>query len=258
MIERVLKIFSHNKLIYFFVARDLQIRYKNSFLGYLWTLMDPLCTIAIFTMVFSFIFNINIEHYPIFLITGILPWQFFDKCLSESAGSLINHRPIIQKVNFPKEIIPIYANIFNLVHLMTGFLILFSILFFVDMPISKHIVFIPIVFVFQLFFNLGISFIVSILNVLFRDVAIITGFALRLWFYATPIFYSIEMVPEKIYQFYMLNPMVTFISSYRHCVMNTPPPPLHLVAFTGCISIFSIVAGFTIFGKLERRMLKTI
>lgn len=258
MITRLSELFSHRQLLFFLVTRDLQIRYKNSFLGYLWAILDPLFTIATFLFVFSFIFNIRIENYPLFLITGIIPWQFFQKSINDSTMSFVANRQLIQKIYFPRQLIPIYVNLSNFLHIFIGFAIFLIMLLFSKVSINKDIIFIPFVIFFQLIFNVGLSLILATFNVFFRDIAYITRFVLNLWFYATPIFYSIEMVPERIYNFYLLNPMVTFVSTYRYLLFTSEGPPIWAIAMTGIVSICLLVVSFWIFSSFEGKLLKRV
>lgn len=152
------------------VVRDLKVRYKGSALGFLWSLMNPLLMMLVLSLVFSVAFKISMPHYPIFLLCGLLPWNFFAVSVSNATGSVVGQAGLLKKVAFPREILPLASILANLVHFGIGLLILFVFLIAFKIPLGLPALALPLVILLQLVFVLGFSLILSALNVFYRDV----------------------------------------------------------------------------------------
>ncbi len=187
---RLRELLRYRTLIYNLVVRELKARYKNSALGFLWSLLNPLGMMLVFLFVFSVVFPAEIENYPIFLLTGLLPWNFFQASVLGGTNSIVGNAHLLKKVYFPREVLPIAAVLAQLVNFLLAFVVLFAALIFFPQSISPWVWLLPLVILIQTVFSIGIVFILSTVNVFYRDTMIIIDVVMLAWFFLTPIFYE--------------------------------------------------------------------
>jgi ABC-2 type transport system permease protein len=260
MLTNILNIFRYNELIKTLVARDLKVRYKNSVLGYAWTWLDPLMTMFVFILVFDILLKIKVENFPIYLLSGLIPWMFFSQSVSASVRSITGNAGLIKRVYYPREIFPLTITLSNGINMFLSFFVLIPIILVFHIEITPKIMLLPMPILFLFFFTFGLSLVFSCLNVFFRDMSYIAPFIIRLWFYLTPIFYVIEgRIPARYHDIYMmLNPLAVILSLFRASLMGYSIPAIrHVsVAFMTCMLIFMV--GYSIFKKNEDLMVKRI
>ncbi len=252
------KIYQYRELILNFVIRDMKSRYKGSFLGYLWTLLDPLLMMLIYVLIFSIVVRIKVENYPIFIITGILPWLFFSSSVTRGMKSLRENASLMMKVYFPREIFPISQVASGLVEFVLTLLILIPFLVVYHIAPSWKLLLIPAILVAQIFFVLGVSLILSVMVAYLKDVENIMVAALRIWFYLTPILYPVTMVPVKYQFFFLLNPMATIVCLYRWAILGSPIPDIGMAAMGVLISLSIFMVGVWFFSINESDVIKRI
>ncbi|HEY7675833.1 MAG TPA: ABC transporter permease [Candidatus Methylomirabilis sp.] len=231
------------------VARDLKIRYKGSVLGFLWSLMNPFLMMIVLSVVFSMAFHIDIPNYPIFLLCALLPWNFFAASASDATGSIIAQADLIKKVPFPREILPLATILTNLVHFGIGLVVLFAFLIVFRIQVTVLVLGLPLVILIQTMFLLGFSLILSCLNVFYRDVQHILGVLLMVWFYLTPIFYSLSMIPPRFRPLYLLNPMASLVTMYRALLFESRVPPPAVFAGAVISSLLMFLLGNFVFRR---------
>ncbi len=255
IIRKIKEIFNYKQLISSLVFRDLADRYKRSSLGFLWAVIEPLGHMAIYTVIFSIIIRLNIEDYPVFLLCGILPWIYFSKSLIYSTESITKDSHLVKKIYFPREVLPISSVLARLVNFIISLIILevFLVLFRNVNGVSA-LFWILAVILAQTIFSIGLALILSSLNVYFQDVKLILEFVALIWFYATPVFYPISMVPEKLRPFYILNPMAGIISSYRNIILENQSPANMEFFIAALMSFLTLFIGIFVFEKLNRRI----
>ncbi len=258
MLNKIKEIIRHQELLLNLVIRDLKVKYRNSILGYFWSLLDPLLTTLLFIVVFSLIVRIQVENYPVFLITAILPWGFLNGSLMGAVVSISGNSNLIKKVYFPRQIFPFSIIISNLINFILGLAVFIPLLLFFKINLGLSLLALPLIIAVQMFLLAGLALIVSFLNVFFSDIAFILRFIINLWFYATPIFYPITMVPEKYMDFYMLNPMAVIVSFYRWAIMHTPLPDYKYILIACAFSVFLFFFSFLVFYKYENAMVKRV
>jgi ABC-2 type transport system permease protein len=251
--------------------RELRGKYKRSLLGWTWSLLNPLATMAIFTVVFAFFLKVNpppgnpsrIHAFAFFLLAGLLPWTFLSNGMTGSMGALLGNSNLIKKVYFPREVLVIS----NVASWVVSFLIELAVLAFA-LLLSGHLALpwlVPalVLVAVQTVFVVGLGLILSVLNVYFRDVQHLIGIALQIWFYATPIVYPITLVPRHatllgvrfpLLTLYDLNPMVRFVSAYRACLYDLRMPGLHDVAYIVVVSAATLALGLFVFSRLEPKL----
>jgi homopolymeric O-antigen transport system permease protein len=235
------------------VVRDLKVRYKGSILGFLWSLMNPLLMMLIFYLVFTFAFKINIPHYPIFLLCGLLPWNFFAVSVSNAAGSVVGQPGLIKKVAFPRVVLPFSSILANLVHFGIGLFILFSLMAIFRVKIGYFALGLPVLILIQVTFVLGFSLILSSLNVFYRDIQQILEVLILMWFYLTPIFYTISMIPERFRHLYLLNPIAGLVIMYRAILFENQVPSYKVFLSTLVISLLTFLVGSLVFRRYQHR-----
>jgi ABC-2 type transport system permease protein len=260
LIIKILEILRYKELIKTLVGRDLKVRYKKSVLGYAWTCLDPLLTMFTFILVFDYILSMGVENFPVYLLTGLLPWIFFSNSVNGSLDSITGNALLIKRVYYPREIFPLTVILSNGVNMLLSLIVLIPVIIAFHIAISEKILFLPIPTFFLFFITFGMCLIFSCLNVFLRDMSYIVPFIIRLWFYLTPIFYAIEgRIPERFLDIYMMmNPLAVILSLFRASLMGYPTPALKYIfaSFAMCLMIFMV--GYMFFKRNEDLMVKRI
>lgn len=229
-------------------VKELKAKYKSTTLGFLWIFLNPLLQMLVLTVVFSLFLKINIANYPLFAFSGLLPWMFFTLSLQSGTSSLIANRDLIKKVSFPKELLPISS---VLAHLFTFLLALFILIIFVSLTsgFSLNLLFlIPLIFL-QTILSISIVLLLSSLDIYYRDVSFILQSVLLLWFYITPIFYPITLIPPQYIFLYNLNPMVGIITLYQSIFLKSNNPSLEALLISFLEAVTLLIIGVIIFRK---------
>ena len=245
-------LYKYRELLKTNVKKEIRGKYKNSFLGVLWSFLNPLLQIVVYAVVFQVILKNPQENYAIFLCCGLIPWTFFSATVTRSAFTMIENGNIIKKVYFPREILPISIVTSEAVNFMISTIIILGFVIFGGIGISKYIVFYPLVLLAQYLLLIGLSLIISSISVYVRDLQHLIGVVMQLLFYATPIVYSSETIPDNFKWILYLNPMTYIINGYRDIFYNQQ---MIDIIPTLCLIIISIVLcfiGYIIFNKLQK------
>ena len=197
------------------VKKDIRGKYKGSFLGVLWSFINPLLTALVYAIVFPFILKGSQDNYVTFIVIAILPWNWFTTVISQGTFCILANAGIIKKVYFPREILPISTATSGLVNFLISTPIILMFLLFSGIGFSKYILFLPVIAIIQYLLTLAIIMITSAINVYIRDAEYIINFFVTMLFYATPVLYSADLFPKQFRQFLYLNPMTTIINGYR-------------------------------------------
>lgn len=234
--------------------REIKAKYKQSILGYAWVLLVPLLNLLVLNIVFSYFFRVPTGKIPyvIFLFVALVPWTFLVNSIISATSSIVANYALITKVYFPREIITLSAIAAKLVDLFLVSLILIIFLIGYKIPFHVTLLFIPLIFLVQLSLVLGISLILSSINVFYRDVENMLAVILTAWMYLTPIFYPPELVPENIRYLFGLNPMVGIINAYRNTILHGVPPAWNSFAFSVVISFLLLFIGIIMFRKMSK------
>ena len=235
------------------IKKEFRGKYKKSFLGVLWSFLNPLFQLLVYALVFPFILRVNVENYTMFLIVALIPWTFFNSTVIQSAACIVTNGGIIKKVYFPREILPISIVTSNLLNfLITGMIVLVA-LFISGIGVGKAILIFPLVMLTQYILQLGIAFIFSSITVFVRDVEYIINIFMMLMFYLCPIVYAADMIPEKILPLFKLNPMFHIIGFYREILYYKRVPNLLNLFIIFIVSLFILIIGYGIFEKCEKK-----
>lgn len=262
--ERLRDLYSYRELIYNLVVRELKARYKNSVLGFVWSLLNPLAMMIVFSIVFGLLVpNTQIPKYPLFLLCGLIPWNFFSASVLGSVGSIVDNGNLVKKVYFPREALPIAGVLANLVNFLLAFIVLFAVLLIFRANISPWLWMLPVVILIQTVFTLGIAFFLSTINVFYRDTMMIMDVVMLAWFFLTPIFYTIELVPATLNIgglaldlrriVYILNPMASIINMYRDILYWGYRTDLDFVMRTAATALLVLVFGYWFFVRYSGR-----
>lgn len=240
-------------LLWQLTLKEVRARYKQSLLGYLWIIANPLAQLIVFTFVFSVIvrFPTGDIPYPIFLYAGLLPWTLFQGSVSTATQTLVENGPLLRKVIFPRQFLPYSVILAKLIDFCISFLLLIGLMVIYGVVPSWKVVFVPLLLLLQIMFTTGISLVLSACNLLYRDVQYLVNLLLMLWMYLTPIVYPFSLVPERYQWLYLLNPMVGIIEGYRSLLFATPFPA-SWVAWSVGSTLLIYIAGRGIFHRLER------
>jgi ABC-2 type transport system permease protein len=229
--------------------RELVARYKNTLFGFLWVVVNPLLQMFVIGFVFKFFTKEPIENYYYYLLVGLLVWNFFSLSLSKATPSIVNERNLIKKAKFEREVIPISIILANFIHLILAFLILLVPILMVGIISINNI---PrlILGIFYLFtFTSGLSLLTSSLNVRFRDVNFFVQSILIIWFYATPIVYTIKIIPYSLMWIWRLNPMTSIVQLFQNSFVSAPPPGIGMLLSNTAVIIFISIIGIWEFKK---------
>ena len=235
------------------IKKEFRGKYKKSFLGVLWSFLNPLFQLLIYALVFPFILKNNVENYTVFLIVALFPWNFFNLSIIQSAACIVANGGIIKKVYFPREILPIATSTSNLINFLISSILVFLALFISGIGLTKAVVVLPIIILIQYILQLGLSFILSAITVYVRDVEYLINVLMMLAFYLSPIVYSADMIPSKYLPLFKLNPMFHIIKYYRDILYYGKIPEMGSVLLLLFACIIILVVGYLIFRKLEKR-----
>ncbi len=245
-------LYNYRELLKTNVKKEIRGKYKNSFLGVLWSFLNPLLQIAVYAIVFPLILRNTQENYVIFLCCGLIPWTFFSTAISRSAFTMVENGNILKKVYFPREILPISVVTSEAVNFLISTIIILAFVIFSGLGVTKYILLYPLIFIAQYLLLLGISFIVSSICVYIRDLQHFIGVFLQLLFYATPIVYAADTIPENFKWILELNPMTYIINGYRDIFYNQTMPDVNAILILIAIVLIAIIVGYLIFNKLQK------
>lgn len=254
IMDIIKEIWAYRQMIVSLVKRDLKGRYKGSVLGFLWTFLNPLFQLLVYTIVFSRIMRAGIEDYYLFLFVALIPWLFFSTCVSGGAGCIWTQKDMVNKIYFPREVMPISYVISQLINMLLSFLVIFSVLIVTGKGIDiTAVAYLPLIIAIEFLFSLGFTFLTASLTVYLRDLEYILGIMIMAWQYMSPVLYDINMVPGEYKAIFMLNPMSPILEAYRDILYYQKIPQVSTLAYALGLGVGVLILGFSIFEKLKRR-----
>lgn len=246
------EIYQYREFLKTNVKKDIRGKYKGSFLGILWSFINPLLMTLVYAIVFPFILRNGPDHYVTFIVIAILPWNWFTTVMSQGTFCMIGNADIIKKVYFPREILPLSVATSGLVNYFISVPIILAFLFFSGIGFSFNILWLPLIALTQYILTIGIILITSAINVYVRDAEYIVNFIVTMLFYATPVLYSTTLFPEKYRWILYLNPMTTIINSYRDIFYSKQMPNMDYLLPVLLFSVLLMILGIGIFRKLKK------
>jgi lipopolysaccharide transport system permease protein len=245
---------SYGELLYFLVWRDIKLRYKQTLVGAGWALVQPLMTMAIFTVVFSGLAKVPSDGvpYPLFAFTALIAWTYFAAALARSSGSLVGNANLITKVYFPRVIIPLSGVLSPLLDLLVALGLLVVLLAWFQVSPGVGLLALPVFVLLGVLTAFAVSLWLSALSVRYRDVGVVVPFLLQLWMFASPVAYPSSMVPAQWRLLYGFNPMSGVIDGFRWAILGTSPPDLRMLGVTAFVTVLVLAGGLVYFNRMEQ------
>lgn len=247
------ELWAYRELLYFFVWRDIKVRYKQTAIGAAWAILQPFLTMLIFTLFFGKLAHIPSEGlpYPIFSYSGLLPWMYFAASLQSSTNTIIENQRLITKIYFPRLALPLSSVVSGLVDFGISFLMFAAMMVYYHMRPAWTMLWIPAFLLLALLTALGVGLWLSALNAIYRDVRYVLPFLVQFWLFASPVVYPTSLMSQKWRWVYALNPMTGVIEGFRWALVGHGDPPVRLVAISSGVVLLMLLSGLAYFQKME-------
>ena len=247
-------VWEFRELLYFLVWRDVKVRYKQTIIGGAWAILQPLLTMAIFTVIFGHFAKIPSDGLPysIFTYTALLPWNYFSQAISRSASSLVGDSNLVRKVYFPRLVIPLAAVMAPLIDFLVSFLVLLVMMVWFGIALRWTVFAFPFFLLLAVMTALAVGLWLSPLNVRYRDIGHTIPFLTQFWLFASPVAYPLSLVPDKWRLLYGLNPMTGVIEGFRWTLLGTEAPDFGMIAVSAVMVLVLLASGIVFFKRMER------
>ena len=246
----------YRELLYFLVWRDVKVRYKQTALGIVWVLLQPLLSTVVFTVLFGVILGVQTGNvpYPVFALAGLVPWQYFAGSLNRGSTNLVNSANLITKVYFPRLVIPLSSVLSGLVDFAVGFGAMIVLMLIYRVPLTWNVLLLPFFLLLALATALGFSLWLSALNVKYRDVKYVVPFMVQIWMYLTPVIYPVTIIPQRFRPYLALNPMTGVVEGFRWALLGETgaQAPGGFFVVSVLITLIVLIAGAFYFRSVER------
>ena len=248
------QIWNYRELFYFLTKRDIKVRYKQTVLGGLWAIIQPVFTMIVFTLFFGRLAKVPSDGipYPIFVYAGLLPWTYFANALSASGNSLVGSANLITKVYFPRLIIPASASLAGLVDFFIAMLVLGVMMIYYQFLPGIGILLFPFLIGLTFLCSVGVGLWLSALNVQYRDIRYVIPFLIQIWMFVSPVIYPVSMVSEKYQWLLALNPMTGVIQAYRASLLGHKPIDWFLLGISTLMILALFIGGLYYFRRMEK------
>lgn len=245
------ELLAYREILIILTWRDLKTRYRGSVLGFLWTFLNPLLLMIIYSLVFSVYMRVEIRAYPIFVFAGLLPWIWFSSAMMGGASSIVDSGSLIKRVPFPPQILPAVSVTATLVNFLLALPLLLGFMIAWGSPLSWSLLILPLAIAIQYVFTLGLTIVLSLLTVRYRDLQQLLGNLLTLWFFLTPVLYPTTMVPSRFHAFLLLNPMAILVGSFQDVLYGSHMPALRQLAIIGVIAVALLGVALTLSDRMR-------
>lgn len=255
MVAQAVELVRYRSLVTNLVAKDLKVRYKASVLGFFWSLLNPLLMMLVFTFVFTQLLGERVPHFPVFVLIGLLSWNWTAASVSAGTTSLVDNASLINKVYFPRMLLPIAVVASNMVNYLLSFPVLFFFMAFYGMDFTPWLLYLPVIVLVQATFLVGLTLLLSALHVYFRDTTVLVDVGLTAWFFMTPIFYRVEdVVPDLVSWMYWLNPMASIVAELHTILYYGGVPDPLFMARAFVTALLLLIAGYALFARVSRHL----
>lgn len=252
MIKYLKELWNYRDLLFNLTISEMKLRYRGSFLGFLWTILNPLFFLLILAVVFSQIIKFQVDNYIIFLFAGLTAWFMIQQTVVIAAASIVNNESLIKKVYIPKLVFPLSSCLARFIDHAVMVLILLVFMVFFKITFTWSLLILPVVIALHFFFALGMSMIAAALYIFIRDVQHIIAILFQAFFYLTPILYPLDILPARYQPLFLLNPFYYFIQAFRFPVYYSSLPPTNILLLTILMTILVFFTGLFIFYKKDR------
>jgi ABC-type polysaccharide/polyol phosphate export permease len=253
MISQFRDIYRYREAVRNMVARDLKVRYSNSVLGIVWSLFSPLLMTLVYYVVFTYLVHQDIDKFPVYLMAGLMPWTFFSSSLVGTTLAVSSNGTLINRVYFPREVLPLASLLSNGVNFLISLVLLFVFIALFQIPLGVSLVWLPVIVLIQAVFSFGLGLLLAALNVYFRDTQQLVDVVVLAWFFVTPIIYSIDVIHNATLKLLVeiLNPMAGLVVAYRHVLYSGDWPEVGLLAITALEAGLILLIGALVFRRLS-------
>ncbi len=248
------ELFRYRDLVLALVGRELKVRYRRSTIGFLWTMLQPLLTMLVMSLVFSTLFRFKVPDYPVYALSGIMFWNFFSQSITASMNSLHGNFKLITKLPVPRYVFPVATVLAGLINLVLALVPLFGILLATGHPIHPAMAFLPISVLFAGAFTLGAGLLLSPLAVFFTDILEATTVVLSMLFFMTPVFYPMDIVPDRYRWLVRFNPLRSVLEVFRDPIYYGKIPPLTHLTVAATIAALALAVGLVAFRRSSDRI----
>ena len=247
------ELWAYRELLYFFVWRDVKVRYKQTLIGVLWVVIQPLMTMGVFTIFFGRLAKLPSQGlpYPVFYFAALVPWAYFSTALSSCTNIVVNHQQVITKVYFPRLVLPLAAVCSPLIDFCIGLIVMLALTLSFGIRPPATVLLLPVLIVLAVFTALAVGLWTSALNALYRDVASVIPFAVQFWMFASPVAYPSSLVPQRWRALYGLNPMAGVIDGFRWALTGQGQPPGPLMLVSAAMVTVLLIGGLIFFQRME-------
>ena len=256
--NHIKEIYKFKEMIKGWTKKELRTRYKGSFLGFLWTFVNPLMQLIIYSIIFPLILKLSEENYAMFLFVALIPWNYFTTCLQGSCGLIVANSSLVTKVYFPREVLPLSYTLSGLLNMVFSYMIVFPMLLVFRIPLSWNVLWLPVLMLGQTVLCAGISLFMCSVNVYFRDLEYLIGVALMGLYFLTPIMYKLETMPEQFRWLFRINPMTNYVELYRDVTFYGKSLNFPLFLGTLFYSVSIAVIGYITFGNLQKKFTEVL
>ena len=253
VLDDLTELYQHREIFIALAFRDIKARYKQSVLGILWVIIQPVVTCLVFTIVFGYFVRVDSGDtpYPVFVFSGLLLWQFFSRNLGEGTGSLVANSAFINKVYFPRMGIPLIGLLASTVDFLFALVVLFLLMIWFGVSFQTHAIFAPLVVLVTLCLSYAGALIFAPLNAIYRDIGMAMGYGIQLLMYLSPVIYPVSFLPENYHWLFDFNPVATLLDWMRWALIGTELPSTRaFIVLSGSV-VVALLLGRTVFRKLE-------
>lgn len=250
----MIQLFRYRDLVRALVVRDLKVRYRRSMIGFLWTMLQPMLTMLVLSMVFSALFRFDVPNYPVYALAGIMFWNFFSQSVTTSMNSLKVNAQLLTKIPVPKAVFPLATVLAGVINLLFAMVPLFAILLITGHPIRPAVAFVPVAVLLAALFTFGAGLLLSPMAVFFYDTIEMISVLMTLLMYMTPIFYPMDIVPERYLWAVRFNPLRSVLEVFRDPIYFGKIPPLGHLAVAIGVTVVALVVGIVAFRRSSDRI----
>lgn len=253
-LPKLRELWEYRELLFFFVWRDIKVRYRQTVMGALWAIIQPFFTMVIFSLFFGRLAKIPSDGlpYPVFSYAALVPWTFFANALNQASNSLVASAQMVKKIYFPRLSLPIATVLASVVDFVLAFIVLLGMMFYYGLVPTMNVLWLPLFLLLALVTSLGVSLWLSAMNVQFRDVHYTIPFLTQAWLFVTPIAYPSSMLPERWRILYGINPMAGVVEGFRWALLGTDTAPGPMLIVSSVVALILFVSGAFYFRRMEQ------